>query len=59
MTYDTLGGGYATNYRQQPLGGGDIFGGPYSIPTPSGKLKFKITKYRFELNYSTSYLSLL
>lgn len=40
MTYDTVGGGYAsaTNYRHHTNGAGDVFGGPYSIPTPSGKL---------------------
>lgn len=40
MTFDTMGNGFgATNYRQIPNGSVDIFGGPYTIPTPSGMLK--------------------
>lgn len=49
MTFDSVGGGYgaATNYRHQANigGGGDLFGGPFSIPTPSGNDKSRKFPY--------------
>lgn len=40
MTFDTMGTNFGvSNFRQIPNAGGDVFGGPYSIPTPSGMQK--------------------
>lgn len=50
MTFDSVGGGYTpiTNYRHH-TNGGDVFGGPYSIPTPSGN--HSMILIIFALNY--------
>lgn len=55
MTFDSVGGGYgsATNYRHHTNPGGDLFGGPFSIPTPSGNSSFKIA-YKITISVQKS-----